>query len=66
MDPKKALKQTAKMHNVSEQYVRNEIQKTLDAAWSTNDEAALKRQQELFPNGKPTLEEFIKKISQMV
>lgn len=66
MHPKKAIKNTAKNHGVSEQHVREEMQKALDAAWNTNDITALKRQRELFPNGKPTLEEFIRKISQTV
>ncbi len=65
MNPQRAVKKTAKRHGVSEQYARNELQKALDAAWSTNDEAALKRQRELFPNGKPTIEEFVRKVSQM-
>lgn len=65
MKPQKAIKKTAKNNGVSEQHVREEMQKALDAAWNTTDKEALKRQQELFPNGKPTLDEFIKKVSRM-
>ena len=65
MRTKNAIKKTAKNNGVSEQHVRDEMQKALDAAWSTTDEEALKRQRELFPDGKPTLEEFIRKVSQM-
>lgn len=65
MKPQKAIKKTAINNGVTEQYVRDEMQKALDAAWNTTDEKALKRQQELFPNGKPTLDEFIKKVSRM-
>lgn len=39
--------------------VRREIQAAIDAAWDTDDLGALKLQRELFPNGKPTPEEFI-------
>ena len=65
MRPQKAIKKTAKNNGVSEQHVREEMQKALDAAWNTTDEAAMKRQKELFPNGKPTLDEFIQKVSRM-
>lgn len=65
MRPQKAIKKTAKNNGVSEQHVRDEMQKALDAAGNTTDEEALKRQRELFPDGKPTLEEFIRKVSQM-
>lgn len=64
MKPKKSIIETAKQHGVSEQHVRDEMQKAIDAAWNTDDEQALKRQKELFPNGKPTVEEFIAVISQ--
>lgn len=66
MRPQKVIKKTAKNNGVSEQHVREEMQKALDAAWNTTDEAAMKRQKELFPNGKPTLDEFIQKVSRMV
>lgn len=65
MRPKSAIKKTAKKHGVTEQHVRDEIQKALDAAWDTKNEETLKRQQELFPDGKPTIEEFIHKVSQV-
>lgn len=65
MRPQKVIKKTAKNNGVSEQHVREEMQKALDATWNTTDEAAMKRQKELFPNGKPTLDEFIQKVSRM-
>ena len=64
MKPEKAIKRAAKNNGVSEQHVRDEMQKALDAAWNSSDEEALKRQRELFPDGKPTLEEFIRKVAQ--
>ncbi len=63
MKSEKAIKKTAMNHSTSEQNVRDEMQKAIDVAWDTKDELALKRQKELFPNGKPTVEEFISKIS---
>lgn len=63
MKPRKAIKKTAKQYSVSEQHVREEMQKAIDAAWNTKDETALKRQKELFPNGKPTVEEFVTELS---
>lgn len=65
MNPKRAVKKTARNYGVPEQYVREEMQKALDAAWNTTDEEALRRQRELFPNGKPSLDEFIRKVSQI-
>ena len=43
MKPQKAIKKTAKNNGVSEQHVREEMQKALDVAWNTTDEEALKR-----------------------
>lgn len=39
--------------------VRQNMQDALDAAWASNDMATKRRQYELFPEGKPTLEQFI-------
>lgn len=54
---------TAKNFDVSTPEAYDEMQKAIDAAWDTKDELALKRQKELFPNGKPTVEEFIAVVS---
>ena len=35
------------------------MQEALDEAWATADPAAKQRQQQLFPDGKPSLEQFI-------
>jgi len=42
---------------------RKEMQRTIDIAWSTTDPDIRKRQQELFPSGKPSVDEFIEVIS---
>lgn len=39
--------------------VRREMQKAIDAAWATDDPAVQQRQRELFPEGKPTVEQFM-------
>lgn len=66
MKTNRTITKTAKYHGISEQFIRDEMQKALDAAWNTTDEKTLKRQRELFPDGKPTLEKFIQKIAQLV
>lgn len=39
--------------------VRRAMQEALDEAWASNDLATKRRQRELFPDGKPSLEQFI-------
>lgn len=63
MENENVIERTAKRFGVSVVELYGEMQKAIDSAWDTKDELALKRQQELFPNGKPTVEEFIAKIS---
>ena len=63
MENENVIEKTAKHFGVSVLELYDEMQKAIDAAWNTKDELALKRQLELFPNGKPTVEEFIAKIS---
>lgn len=49
----------AKQYGTTPEEVRREIQASIDEAWSTADLAVMKRQRELFPDGKPTPEQFI-------
>lgn len=63
MENENVIERTAKRFGVSVAVLYDKMQKAIDAAWDMKDELALKRQQELFPNGKPTVEEFIAKIS---
>ena len=61
----KHINKVAKQNHLSKDSVKEEMQKALDAAWESNDPEALKKQHELFPDGKPSVEEFIKKISEV-
>lgn len=53
----------AREQGVTETKVRRDMQEAIDVAWNTNDPAAKARQNLLFPNGKPTPEEFIDGLS---
>ena len=43
-----------------------EMQKALDAAWSNPTEEQKQFQKLYFPNGKPTVDEFIRTVSNLV
>jgi len=60
------FEQIAAQHGVSVTEVVREIQIAVDDAWDNLDPAIRARQRELFPNGKPSVEEFIRKIAQQV
>ena len=53
------IEQIAARNGVSADEVLREMQIALDAAWNSPDPAARQKQRELFPNGKPSVEEFI-------
>lgn len=53
----------AMSHGVSACEVRQEIQRTIDAAWNSADPEVREKQRSLFPKGKPSVEEFIDVIS---
>lgn len=57
--------QIASEHGTTPTEVIKEMQIVLDAAWNNPDAAARQKQRELFPKGKPTVEEFIRKISEL-
>ena len=48
---------------LSAAHVRREIRKTISFAWDTTDPIIKQKQNELFPNGKPEPEEFIKVVT---
>lgn len=54
---KNILEQVAEQNGTNVENVRSEIQACIDAAWA--DPAGREMQQLLFPDGKPTPEEFI-------
>lgn len=59
MKGKAAIRRTADHFGETPEDVRREIQASIDVAWDTDDLAAMKLQRELFPDGKPTPEQFI-------
>ena len=59
----KIIKETANEHQVTPKKVVNEIQKTIELTWSNPDPKIKAAQQKLFPNGKPSVEEFIRTIA---
>ena len=61
------IKQVAKIHNVSEEEVRREIQAVIHAAMQSKDPPVQKRWAEICKNGKePTPEKLIRYLSRKV
>ena len=60
------MKKIAAQHGVSVNEVMREMQDLIDATWGNPDPAAKKKQRELFPNGKPSIEEFIRVVVKQV
>lgn len=58
-----AIQGTADRFGQSPEDVRREIQAAIDAAWDTEDPDAMKLQEDLFPDGKPTPEQFISTVA---
>ena len=50
---------TARQFGVTVEEVRRNIQATIDDAWANADPEERQHQLKIFPNGKPTVEEFI-------
>lgn len=63
MRGKAAIRGTADHFGQTPEEVRREIQACIDEAWNTDDLAAMKLQRELFPDGKPTPEQFIATVA---
>lgn len=61
-----AVGETASRFGETTDHVRQDMQAALDAAWDTDDLAAMKLQREFFPDGKPTLEQFIVIIAKYI
>ena len=58
------FEQIAAQHGVSVTEVIREIQIAVDAAWNNPDPAIRAKQRQLFPNGKPSVEEFIRVMAE--
>lgn len=54
------------IYNESALQIQQEMQAALDAAWATDDPEAKALQEQLFPGGKPTLEQFIEVLARQV
>lgn len=62
----KIIKKVARQHGVSESHVRAEMQRALDEAWESDNPITKQRQRELFPDGKPSVEEFILTVARQI
>lgn len=60
-----AIRRTACHYGKTEAEIRQEMQIALDSAWDASDPDTKRMQAELFPDGKPSLEEFIIKLSKL-
>ena len=56
---KSIFKEVAQKTNSTDKAVKSDIQEAIDAAWNSKDPSVKSFQRRLFPNGKPTPEEFI-------
>ncbi len=56
----------AREYGVLPDELRNRMQETIDASWNNDDEQITKTQRSLFPNGKPTVEEFIETMALLI
>lgn len=56
---KRLYQDIANRFGTTPEEVRREIQASIDEAWATDDPEIKARQNELFPNGKPTAEQVI-------
>lgn len=66
MRGKAAIQETADRFGQSPEQVRRDMQEAIDAAWASDDPAALELQHQLFPEGKPTPERFILALSKVI
>ena len=57
------LEKVAEKNGISKDKAAREIQAAIDAAWDNPDPLAREKQRALFPNGKPSIEEFIRVVA---
>ena len=60
------IERVAKEHNESPENVRREMEYAIDQAFPNNDPKVQRKLNEYFPDGKPSVEEFIEKISNVI
>jgi len=60
------FEQLAAQYGVSVGEIIRDMQVAVDDAWDNSDPAIRARQRQLFPNGKPSVEEFIRVMAEQV
>jgi len=51
--------------NNNAKQIEREMQAALDIAWNSADSVITAKQRQLFPNGKPSVEEFLRVMSDL-
>ena len=62
--PESVFEKLAAQYGVSVGEVIRDMQEAVDAAWNNPDPAIRARQRQLFPDGKPSVEEFIRVMAE--
>lgn len=60
------FQELAQRHGTTSEAVRASMQECIDAAWDSPDPTARARQQQLFPNGKPSVETFLLRVTEVM
>jgi len=63
---KAAIQAAAEQFGLTPEQMYREIRACIEEAWSSNDPAVRARQNVLFPNGKPTPEQFISTLAKQI
>ena len=63
---KSTIRKLAKREETSKRAILASMQEAIDAAWATDDPTAKAVQSQLFPDGKPSPEAFIARLSQEI
>jgi len=61
-----AVRIIASKHGKTAEEISREMEKALEAAWMTEDPAMKELQEKLFPEGKPSAEEFIRTMASYI
>ena len=62
---KKAIKRLAQRHDVAASEVKRDMTYAINSAWNNPDPAVQEFQRKLFPNGKPSIDEFLLVLTQV-
>ena len=58
------IDQIAKLYSISKLNCEEDMQEVIDMMWQSGSEGCTAARNELFPNGKPTVEEFVRTIAE--